>query len=60
MRCTVEKLKVGEAYPRNGNTHNATPKVLWLVKDETGRIVDQASTKRQAEEYARQYQANPE
>lgn len=60
MRFTVEKLQMGESYPRNGNVHNPTPKVLWVVKDETGRIVDRARTKRLATEYANQYEKNPE
>lgn len=38
---TIHKFIYGYAYPRNGNVHNPTPKVSWIVRDSEGRIIDQ-------------------
>lgn len=30
-RFEIVRKVVGEAYPRNGNVHNATPKIAWWI-----------------------------
>lgn len=39
---TVEKSISGYAYARNGNSHNPSPRVLWLLKNREGKLLDQA------------------
>lgn len=43
---TIRKRITGYAYPRNGNTHNPTPRVLWEVY-EGGRLIDSSYKLRQ-------------
>lgn len=44
---TIEKIIVGYAYARNGNAHNPTPKIEWVVKNSSGKIVDRGPRKRE-------------
>lgn len=48
---TVSKEITGHAYGRNGNAHNPTPRVSWVLKDVNGKIVDRASVKRKLVEF---------
>lgn len=37
---TLEKSITGYAYPRNGNAHNPTPRVIWQLRNATGEVLD--------------------
>lgn len=55
MEFTVEKHMIGYSYARNGNAHNPTPKVEWLVRDADGKVVDRAPLRRIALQYAEEH-----
>jgi len=57
--CTITKWITGYAYARNGNAHNPTPRVRWMVTDQS-RLVGGAATLREAKEIARDWTDNPE
>jgi hypothetical protein len=52
-RFTITRYLAGYAYPANGNLHNPTPRYRWLLNVD-GRIVDQATTKRDVVRAARE------
>lgn len=48
----IEQRVTGYAYPRNGNAHNPTPRIVWCVRDQDGRLVGSfIPTKRDAKNY---------
>jgi hypothetical protein len=50
-KITFEKKIIGYAYPRNGNTHNPTPRVSWSAFVD-GKRVGVSRTRREAREIA--------
>lgn len=50
--CTVQKMVIGHAYPKNGNFHNPTPRVVWICYDPNGKNIGSACSKKGAKEIA--------
>ena len=58
MGITVDRVKSGEAYARNGNAHNPTPRYRWEVRH-AGRLVGTQYKAGSAIELANDYAVDP-
>lgn len=56
---SIEKFISGSAYARNGNAHNPTPRVQWILKTAEGRQVGQSYKMSDMIEMAEQWLDDP-